>query len=67
MLLGVARARDDRLYSAIRPLAQGDLRRHYRRQLEHRLMLGRGRPDADDLVFTRADGSPYPPDKLSRD
>ena len=29
--------------------------------------MGAGRPGADDLVFTLLDGSPYPPDKLSRD
>jgi integrase len=43
------------------------MREHRRRQAEHRLLLGLGRPGADDLVFTLADGSPYPPDKLSRD
>jgi integrase len=31
------------------------------------LALGLGRLGPDDLVFTLADGSPYPPDKLSRD
>ncbi len=30
-------------------------------------MLGVGRPGDDDLVFPLFDGSPYPPDKLSRD
>jgi len=43
------------------------MREHCRRQLELRLRLGLGRPDLDDLVFTLPDGSPYPPDKLSRD
>jgi len=43
------------------------LRDHRRRQAEHRLLLGFGRPGADDLVFALPDGSPYPPDKLSRD
>jgi integrase len=43
------------------------LREHSRRQLEQRLLLGLGRPDDKDHVFTLADGSPYPPDKLSRD
>ena len=40
---------------------------HYRQQIESRLMLGLGRPDAADLVFTLEDATPYPPDKLSRD
>ena len=43
------------------------LRAYNRRQIEQRFMLGLGRPASDDLVFTLADGSPYPPDKLSRD
>ena len=43
------------------------LREHSRRQLEQRLLLGLGRPGADDKVFPLFDGSPYPPDKLSRD
>jgi integrase len=40
---------------------------HRRSQSEQRLLLGLGRPGADDYVFTLPDGSPYPPDKLSRD
>lgn len=45
-----------------------DILRDHRRQLiEHRLALGMGRLTEDDLVFPLADGSPYPPDKLSRD
>jgi integrase len=43
------------------------LRAHRAAQLELRLRLGQGRPAADDLVFPLWDGSPYPPDKLSRD
>jgi integrase len=43
------------------------LREHYRRQLEHRLLLGLGRSGAEDWVFPLFDSSPYPPDKLSRD
>jgi integrase len=43
------------------------LREHRRRQAELRLLLGRGRTGAGDLVFTLPDCSPYPPDKLSRD
>jgi integrase len=43
------------------------LREHRRQQLQQRLLLGLGRPDSDEPVFTLPDGSPYPPDKLSRD
>jgi integrase len=43
------------------------LRAYRRQQLEQRLQLGVGRPGPDDLVFTLPDGSPWPPDKLSRD
>jgi len=41
---------------------------HYRRQqAEQRLELGLGRLGEADYVFQLPDGSPYPPDKLSRD
>jgi integrase len=40
---------------------------HRRRQAEQRLTWGLGRPGPEDYVFTLADGSPYAPDKLSRD
>ena len=43
------------------------LRTHRRQQLTLRLSLGLGRPGPDDLVFTLPDGSPWPPDKVSRD
>jgi integrase len=43
------------------------MRTHRRRQAEQRLLLGLGRPGAEDFVFTLPDGSPYAPDKLSRD
>jgi integrase len=43
------------------------LRAHRRQQNEHRLLFGLGGAVATDLVFALADGSPYPPDKLSRD
>lgn len=43
------------------------MRAHRRCQAEQRLILGLGRPGAEDYVFTLADGSPYAPDKLSRD
>ena len=43
------------------------LRAHRRQQLEQRLVFGLGKLGPDDLVFPLPDGSPYPPDKLSRD
>ena len=43
------------------------LRQHRRKQAEQRLLLGLGAAGDDDLVFARPDGSPYPPDTLSRD
>jgi integrase len=50
------------------PAQAVDVLRAYRRQqLELRLVLGLGRLEPGDLVFTLPDGSPYPPDKLSRD
>ena len=49
------------------PSAVEALRAHRRKQLEIRLALGQGRPDADTLVFSRIDGSPIPPNDLSRD
>jgi integrase len=45
-----------------------DILRDHRRQLiERRLALGMGRLGEDDPVFPMVDGSPYAPDKLSRD
>ena len=49
------------------PYAVEILRAHRRGQIEQRLVLGLGKIGSDDLIFTLADGSPYPPDKLSRD
>jgi integrase len=43
------------------------VRIHRRKQAEQRLLLGLGAAGDDDLVFARLDGSPYPPDTLSRD
>jgi integrase len=43
------------------------IRAHRRQQAEQRLKLGMGRITDEDLVFARADGSPYPPNNLSRD
>jgi integrase len=49
------------------PVAVEILRAHRRKQSEQRLLLGLGRSGDDDLVFARPDGSPYPPNTLSRD
>lgn len=43
------------------------LRAHRRQQLEQRMLLGIGKLGDHDLVFGRVDGSPYPPNTLSRD
>jgi integrase len=43
------------------------LRAHRRRTLELRIALGRGKLADDALVFSRLDGSPLPPNDLSRD
>jgi integrase len=44
-----------------------ELQDHWRRQQEARLALGMGKADPDDLVFTRPDGSTWPPDSLTAD
>jgi len=43
------------------------LQAHRRRQLELRMKLGQGKPDADTLVFSTVEGDPLPPNNLSRD
>jgi len=52
---------------ALPPPVADVMREHRRRQFELRLQLGLGRPSPDDLVFTLPDGTPWPPDKVSRD
>jgi hypothetical protein len=42
-----------------------ELRGRWRLQQEQRLALGMGKPSPEDLVFARADGSPWPPDSLT--
>ena len=42
------------------------LQAHRKRQLEQRLMLGQGKPDAETLVFSTIDGDPINPNGLSR-
>lgn len=61
------KTRHGRRTIAIPPPVADVMREHRRHQLEQRLQLGLGRPSPDDLVFTLPDGSPWPPDKVSRD
>lgn len=61
------KSRAGRRVVSLPPFAVDTLREHRKRQMEQRLLLGLGRLGDDDLVFARADGSPYPPDTLSRD
>lgn len=42
------------------------LQAHWSQHLEHRLALGLGRPNSEDLVFTLPDGAAWSPDYLSR-
>jgi integrase len=43
------------------------LQEHRKRQLERRMALGQGKPNADMLVFSTIDGDPIAPNGLSRD
>jgi integrase len=52
---------------ALPPIAVETLQAHRRRQLEHRLAFGLGKPDEGTLVFSTIDGNPIPPNNLSRD
>ena len=49
------------------PIAIEALKEHRRRQLEMRVLLGQGKPSDSTLVFSAHDGSPTPPNNLSRD
>ncbi|MGD9615131.1 MAG: site-specific integrase [Alphaproteobacteria bacterium] len=49
----------------IPPSIIAELRTHRRQQQEQRLALGLGGAAPDDLVFPRADGEAWPPDRLS--
>ena len=51
----------------IPPAIIAELRAHWRQQQEQRLALGLGKACAEDLVFARADGLPWPPDSLTAD
>jgi integrase len=52
---------------SIPPSIVAELRDHWRRQQEYRLALGLGKACANDLVFARSDGAPWPPDSLTAD
>jgi integrase len=49
---------------ALSPVVVQELRRHKREQIKHRLALGPVYQN-NDLVFPRADGTPWPPDQVS--
>lgn len=50
---------------SIPPSIVAVLRDHWRQRQEQRLALGMGKAAADDLVFARPDGNPWPPDSLT--
>jgi integrase len=52
---------------ALPAIATDALRAHRRRILELRMALGQGKLDTGALVFSTIDGSPLPPNNLSRD
>jgi integrase len=49
----------------LRPFAMDMLNDHRKAQLELRLQLGMGKPDADAWVFCNHDGTPIPPNNFS--
>jgi integrase len=64
------KTRHGRRTIALARITAETLREHYRQQVELRLKLGMGRPDAADVVFPKpssAEFQPWPPDQLSRD
>jgi integrase len=65
--LKAPKTRTSRRTVSLPPSAVEALRAHRRKQLEIRIALGQGKPDADTLVFCRIDGDPIPPNDLSRD
>jgi integrase len=50
---------------SIPPSIVSELHGHWYQQQEQRLALGIGKAGPEDLVFERADGSPWPPDSLT--
>jgi integrase len=61
------KTKNSRRTISLPPTAVDALRKHRLQQLEMRVALGQGKPDADALVFSGIDGSPMPPNNLSRD
>jgi integrase len=61
------KTRNGRRVVSLPPIAVEALRAHRRRQLELRMSLGQGKLEPDALVFSAYDGSPIPPNNLSRD
>jgi integrase len=62
------KTRSGRRHVSLPVLAIEALKAHRLRQLEMRMRLGLGKPNDDTLVFASAhDGSPVPPNNLSRD
>lgn len=61
------KTRHGRRTISLPPSAVEVLRAHRRQQLELRVALGQGKPEADALVFCKLDGSPSSPNNLSRD
>jgi integrase len=61
------KTKNSRRTISLPPVAVEALRAHLLRQLETRMALGQGKPDGRALVFSKIDGSPIPPNDLSRD
>ncbi len=61
------KTRNGRRTVSLPQIAVEALRAHRLRQLEMRIALGLGRPGPDALVFSDINGSPMPPNNLSRD
>ena len=61
------KTKNSRRVISLPPVAVEALRAHLLRQLETRMALGQGKPDARTLVFGKINGSPTPPNDLSRD
>lgn len=61
------KTKNSRRTISLPPTAIDALRKHRLQQLEMRVALGQGKPDADALVFSNIDGDPMPPNNLSRD
>jgi integrase len=67
LLFKAPKTKNGRRVVSLPPIAVDALRAHRRRWLELRMALGQGKPEPDALVFSAFDGSPIPPNDLSRD